>query len=423
MPNNYRIPPQGELTSLGVVKETTPGVFPTMTGAIYHAAMAVKFDGKNVPVPRTGSRKRFGQTIPATGSYESTGSLEVESTVDTIGQLLAYALGSQSTPSTTIVNLALSAATIIGATSFPVGTSLPVNIVPGMVINVDTSTNMEPLTVANPAITSTAGVFSINTTAGATKAHSSAATIASPSTTAYYTKMTLGLLPSFSAQVFRVSDAVDYLGCMMESAAITMNAKGGLDIKFGCANLGEAIDAAPATPAFSSKHPFVFENPNNWQVLGGAMVGVPGSSIAVLSLSATLNNNLDKTYFSGSGGRSPFAFIQQQRSLKGIITLGFEDDSAYQLFLGASAATSPKYPVAPTSFAWVCAGQDMIDSTNGVPYLATFEFPNIFPESDPVEIKATGMITQAFNFGAAESGNGNDDDLTVHYVGSNAAAF
>ncbi len=420
---NYLIPPQGELTSLGIVKEATPGVFPGMTGAIYHAAQAVKFDGKNVPVPRTGSRKRFGQTIPATGAYESTGNIEVESTVDTIGQLLAYAAGAQSVPSTSIVNLSLSSPTSIGATAFPVGTSLPVNVVPGMTINVDTSTNMETLTVANPAITTAAGVYSVNTTTAAAKAHAASVGIVSPSVTAYYTKMTLGLLPSFSAQLYRVTDAVDYLGCMMESAAITMNAKGGLDIKFACANLSEAIDASPAAPAFSAKHPFAFENPNNWQVLGNAMVGVPGSSVAVISLSATLNNNLDKTYFSGSGGRKPYAFVQQQRSLKGIITLGFEDDSAYELALGAAGATSPKYPVAPTSFAWVCAGQDMIDATNGVPYLVTFQFPNLFPESDPVEIKATGMITQAFNFGGAESGNGNDDDLTVHYVGTNAAAF
>jgi len=421
--SNYNNPPVGEQSSLGIVKEVTPGVFPGMTGAIYHAASTVKFDGKNIPVARTASRKRWGQTLPGTGPYESTGQIDVESSADTIGQLIAYALGAQTTPSTAIVAETLSAATIIGATSFPVGTTLPRNIVAGMTLTIDTSTNMETLVVANPAITSSSGVFSINTTTGATKAHASAVGITLTGVNAYYSKMTLGQLPYFSAQVFEVTDAVDYLGCMMESMAITMNAKGGLDVKFTAANLNEAEDASPATPAFSTKFPFLFENPANWQVFGGNMVGVRGSSAAVISLSATLNNNLDKTYFSGSGGRSPYAFIQQQRSLKGSIVMGFEDTTAYKTFLGAANATGPQFPVAPTSFAWVCAGQDIIDAATGTPYLLTLDFPNIYPEGNPREIKATGMITQTFSFGAAESGNGNDDDLTVHYVGSNTAAF
>jgi|SRR5579872_228878 len=421
--SNYVNPPAGELSSLGLVKETTPGVFPGMTNAIYHAQMNVKFDSKNTPVARTASRKRYGQTLPAPGGYESSGNISIESSADTIGQPVAFSLGAQTTPTSSILNLSLSSATSIGATAFPVGSSLPVNVVAGMKILIDTSTNQEPLTVANPAVTASGGVFSVNTTAGATKAHSSGVAISSPSTTAFYSKMTLGLLPSFSAQVFRVTDTVDYIGCMMENMAVTMSAKGGLDIKFGAANLKEQIDASPATPAFSTKNPFVFENPSNWQVLGGSMVGVPGSSIAVISMSAQLNNNLDKSYYSGSSGRFPFAFVQQQRSVKFSAVFGFEDDSVYQLFLGSSGATSPQFPVKPTSFAWVCAGQDMIDGTNGVPYLITFQFPNLWPEGDPVEIKSTGVITQAFSSQAAESGNGNQDDITVHYVSTNSAIF
>lgn len=420
---SYRIPPQGEQTSLGIVKEVTPGVFPTMVGAVYHRATNVKLDGKNVPVPRTGAAKKWGQELPGTGGYESTLAIDVESAGDKIGQLIAFSLGAQTTPSTAIVNLALSASTLVAATTFPVGSSLPLNVVPGMTVTIDTSTNMETLVLANPAVTSSAGVFSLNTTAGATKAHASAVTVTVTGTAAYYSKMTLGSLPSFSAQIFRVTDTVDALGCMMESMAITMNAKGGLDFKFNAANLNEAIDASPASPAFSSKFPFEFENPNNWQVLGGNMVGVPGSSAAVISLSAQINNNLDKTYFSGSSGRKPYAFVQQIRSIKGTLTMGFEDDSAYELFLGGAAATSPVFPVAGTSFAWVCAGQDIIDSATGVPYLLTLQFPNIYPTSDPVDIKSTGVITQQFGFDASESSNGSNDDLAVHYVGTNNAVF
>lgn len=421
--SNYVTPPVGELTSLGLVKETTPGVFPGMSGAVYHAQMDVSFNGKNVAVPRTGARKRYGQTYPATGGYEGSGSIQVETSADTIGQPIAYALGNQSAPSTGIVNVALSQATITGATAFPIGSAFPVNIVPGQTLTFDTSTNMETLTVANPAITATSGVFSINTTTGATKAHASGVAVTLTGTNARYTKMTLGLLPYFSAQVFRETDTVDFLGCMMESAAFTMNAKGGLDVKFAVANLDEALDASPGTPVFSTKNPFVFENPKNWQIMGGAMVGVPGSSAAVIDLQATLSNNLDKTYFSGSGGRKPYGFVQQQRNVKGSVTLGFEDDSAYEIFLGAAGATGPQFPVQGTSFAWCCVGQDVIDSALGIPYIVTLQFPNIFPEEDPVQLKSTGLITQKFTFLGAESANGNQDDLTVHYVGVNTATF
>lgn len=420
---NYRIPPQGEQTSLGIVKETTPGVFPGMSGALYHRATSVKLDGKNTPVPRTGAAKKWGQETPGTGAYESTVAIDVESAGDKIGQLLAYSLGNQSVPSTSLVNLSLSAATLVGATAFPVGSNPPVTVVPGMTLTFDTSTNQETLTVANPAITASAGVFSINTTSGATKAHASGVAVTLAGLAAYYSKMTMGSLPSFSAQIFRVTDTVDALGCMMESVSITMNSKGGLDFKFNAANLSEQIDASPATPAFSTKFPFQFENPQNWQVLGGAMVGVPGSSAAVISLSAQLNNNLDKSYFSGSSGRQPYAFVQQSRSAKGTLTLGFEDNTAYALFLGASGATAPKFPVNTTSFAWVCAGQDIIDAATGVPYLTVIQFPNIYPTSDPVEIKSTGVITQQFGFDAAESGTGNNDDLTIHHIGSSSAVF
>lgn len=420
---NYRVPPQGEQTSLGIVKETTPGVFPGMTNALYHRATNAKLDGKNVPVPRTGAAKKWGQELPGTGPYESTLAIDVESAGDKVGQLLAYSLGGQTTPSTNIVNLTLSGSTLVGATAFPVGSNLPINVVPGMTLTFDTSTNQETLVVANPAITTSGGVYSINTTAGATKAHSNGVGVTLTGVNAYYTKMTLGQLPTFSAQIFRVNDTVDALGCMMETVSITMNSKGGLDFKFTAANMNEAIDNSPATPAFSSKFPFEFENPANWQVLGGAMVGVPGSSVMVKSLSAQISNNLDKSYYSGSSGRNPYAFVQQSRNVKGSVMLGFEDNTAYQLFLGASGATGPKFPVAATSFAWVCAGSDIIDVATGTPYLITLQFPNIWPTGDPVEIKSTGVIMQQFNFEAAESASQTNDDITIHHVGVNSAIF
>ena len=89
-------PPVGQITSLGIGKETTPGV--AVVPTVFHAHMGWKAGDSNVMVRRTGARKRLGQTYPATGVYMTKGSLEVECDPDTLPQLMAFALGGQATP-------------------------------------------------------------------------------------------------------------------------------------------------------------------------------------------------------------------------------------------------------------------------------------------------------------------------------------
>lgn len=407
--------PAGELESLGIAKETTFGTFVTPT--LWHPFTTFDPKPKNNPVPRTGARKRYGQTFPATGSFQGSASLDVESDPDTLGQLLAFSMGNQSVPALLIINTTLSASTIIGATTFTVASLA--NIVPGMVLTFDTSANLETLTVASLASDGT--VNTITTTTAATKAHASGVSVTLTSTTAYLSTMKLGLLPSFSAQLNRVTDAIDYTGCMVDSMALSMNAKAGLQPKFTLVYRAEAIDGAPAAPSFGTKQPFTFENPNNYQTWNGAIIGTPGA-VSTVSMSVNLNNNLFKDYFSGGAGRFVQAFPQQQRAVKGSVVLGFETNAAYKSFLGA--ATGPNGVSIPsTSFGWVMCGSDLADATLGVPYMVTVTLPKLYATGHSVNNKSTGYLEQTFDFDASESGNGNQDDLTISYVGTGSAIF
>lgn len=412
--------PVGEYESFGLIKEVTYGVYPGEP-SLWHGLIDFGVKSQNAAVPATGARHHYGQTFPGTGGYTVGGSLSVESTPDTLGQLLAYSMGAQTAPTQTIVSLSLSSSTIIGATAFPVGSSLPINVVPGMVITIDTAANQETLTVANPALTVSAGVYSVNTTAGATKAHSSAATVTVTGTNAYYTKMTMGKLPSFSAKLDRITDQVAYLGGYVESATLTINEKAGLDWKGNLVFKTEQSSTS-ASPTFSTKKILSFNNPNNYQTFFSQVIGASGQ-VATRSLSLTINNNLAKDYYSGSSGRTVQDFPQQQRSVKGSVELGFETNDAYKRFLGSSSATSPQYPVLGGNLSWTIVAQDVIDSGVGVPFIITLSVPNLYPTGHAVPNKATGYLTQTFEFDAAESSAAANDDLTIHYVGTNSAVF
>ena len=414
--------PVGELGSLGVIKETTFGVFPGAP-SIFHGTMSWAPKPQNAPVTRSPVRKRYGQSKPATGAFHLAGSLDVESTPDTLGQLLAFALGNQSTPTLNILATTLSSSTLTNAQAFPVGTNFPQNVVPGETITIDTTTNQETLVVATPALSVSAGVWSILTTTGATKAHSSGVAVAITSTTAYASTMKLGALPSFSIEENRVTDAIDYLGCMVESLTIDVKPKTGLSCKFAIVAKTLVTNPSPTSPTFSTKEILTFENPNNAQYFNSAPIGA-GGQVSTLGLAVTLNNNLNKDYFSGAAGRTVQNFPQLQRSGKATITLGFETNAAYQAFLGTSGTTAaPASATVPNiPFQWTMCGSDNADSTLGVPYMFGIYLPSMFPTGDTTELK-TGEIIQTFEAELNESGSGNNDDLTIYYVGTASAIF
>jgi hypothetical protein len=216
----------------------------------------------------------------------------------------------------------------------------------------------------------------------------------------------------------------------MDSVSFTINPKSGLSPKFTICYATEANDPSPVAATFSTKLPYTFEHPANIQTMGiastvgGYVIGARGQ-VSTLGLSLTLNNNIDKTYFSGASGREVQAWPQQQRSVKGTITLGFETNTAYQYFLGSSgaSATINGIQIPAVCFTWSMFSASYADPFLNIPYSLTFKLPNLFASSHAVSNKSTGVIQQTFDFEAAESGNGTQDDLTILYVGTNGSAF
>ena len=406
--------PVGELSSFGVGKETTFGVFATPT--LFHAVEDCSPTPKNILIPRSGARKRRGQNLPIVGGYEGKLSLTPEPDPDTVGQLLAYSMGAQTAPTLNVVNTTLSANTSIGATAFTCSTTIGMQ--PGMLLSFDTAGNQESLTVL--AITG-AGAFS--TTSAATKAHTSGGAITCTSTTAYLTTLTLGTLPTWSAELNRVTDTVDYTACMIDSFSIDSSTGKYLQTKFNAAYQTEAIQGSPTSPTFSTKLPPAYDNPNNTAIIFGTAYGASGQ-VAVGDWSVSGSNNIGTNYRSFGAGRNIVNYPQQQRKFTGKVSLGFESDQAYKAFLGnASSATSPQSSVPGVALDFRMFTTDVLDSTNNLFYAFHFYLGNVFLETHGAPIKSSSVIMQQFTYQAAETANGANDDLKISLVNGNSTIY
>lgn len=411
MPNPLYVP-IGERVSLGIGKETTFGT--AVAPTIFHPVMDFSPATKNVAIPRTSARGNLSQVYPATGSYEGKITLEVESCPDTLPQLLAYALGGQSTPTQSIVATTLNGATIVGATTFVLTSTT--NVVPGMKLVFDTSTNLETLIVA------TVSNLTVTTTAGATFAHASGVTVVCTSTVAYTSHLKLGTpLPTFTCQNKRDSiDTVAYAGCKVDTFALSLDPKKGLTSKFTLLNQTESNVGSPASPTYSALYPYLFETAGGTTVFNGTAIGLAGQA-GVLGWQIQGANSLKADYFSAGNGRFVMNFPEQLRKITGKLTLGFENDTAQHAFWGGTAA--PGTVVPGIAIKLVLVSTDIADATNAVPYQITFTLGNCFIESAEVAQKPGSILQQVVTFQAAQTAAGNYDDLTVDYVNTASAVY
>ena len=94
------VSPYGELASLGVSKETIFGTFVAPT--IFHAIEDFTPSPSNQLIQRQGARKRRGRSLPIVDGYVGKASFTPECDPDVVGQLIAYAMGAQTTPAHTV---------------------------------------------------------------------------------------------------------------------------------------------------------------------------------------------------------------------------------------------------------------------------------------------------------------------------------
>lgn len=406
---------RGNESSLITGKETAYG---QKSAALTMTHIYESFGAKitDAPVALTGSRQQNDTAYPVLGGRTISGSVGLESTADTIGWWLAMGMGKQSTPSTSIVNTTLNGATLVGATQFVLTSGL--NVFPGMKLSFDTSTNLETLTVASVSGNT------VTTTTAATKAHASNVAVTCTATNAYLSTFTLGNdLSSFTSEINLLNAAGgsfacdDFLGCMVESLAFAL-AKGQVKITPSIDAQTFAKQTSPATPTFSTKNPFVFEQqwaPPSWNA---TVIGV-GAEASVLSASATLNNNLDKGKYSLGNGNLQRKPQVQTRSVSGSLSLDYATTTVRDAF--QAAATGGQKPAVALTLP--IAGTDLADATNGVPYALTIVLPKIYLSAWDGGWKGSGALTQALSFTAHPSGQGTNDSITCYYIGSNPAAY
>ncbi len=421
------IAPFGDLESLGIGKETTFGTFATPT--TFYAFNQFDPKPQNVTVARTAARKHYGQARPATAGYEATATLDAEFDPDVIAQIIAYGFGGQSTPTLDIFASTLSAATTIGANSFSVVTTAamvndPGFLIPGQKVTIDTAANLETLTVqtVTPSDSvSTPSVFT--TTTNAAFAHASGVATVVTATNAYLSTFSMSTLPSFSIELNRITDAVRYLGCMVDTMDFTATAKKGVDVKIGLVYQNEFVTTPGActTPTYSTKLPLMFEHPANLSIMNGAVMGQFGQ-VTVQSFSIKVNNNLMKGYYSFGQGRQVQSFPQQLRTISGTVGLGFETDAAYLAFLGAATGPNP-ITVPEVAVAFSAVGSDIIDTGTNTPFSFRFILPNNTIDTHAVANQSTKVLMQTFNLKAAESLAGANDDMKIAYIGSSSTVF
>ena len=338
--------PYGEEASFGASKETTFATFVAPT--VFHAIEDCSPTPSNQLIKRTGARKRRGQSLPLADGYVGKMTLTPECDPDTVGQLIAFALGAQTAPSHTVKG-------------------------------------------------------------------------SSTSTTAYTSTLKLGQLPSFSAELNRITDAIDYLGCRVNGMTLDFSPGKGLTPTFDIVYATEDVQGSPTSPTFSTKVPFIFNNPLHVVTLFGSAAGAAGD-VTVHQFSVALKNNLVTNYYSaGSGTRSVVDFPQQAANVTGKAKLGFETDTAYQKFLGA--ATSPGNVVAGVAFDFNLVTTDEIDATLAIYYGIEIVVGNAIIQTHSAPIKSGGIIYQDISFEAGETGNGNNDDLLINLTNTASAIY
>lgn len=400
--------PIGERVVVGIGKETTFGSAVTPTK--FPAAMDVSPTPKNTAIQRTSARGQNSQVYPATGAYTGKLSFEPECCPDVLPQLLAYAMGSQTTPSLDVVATTLALAAVTAATSIVVASAQ--NIAPGELLTIGTNSPI--------AVTSVSGT-TVNLASGLTAQAASNAPVTCTSTTAYTSTLKLGTpLPTFTMQNNRVTDAIAYVGCKVDTLAMALDPKKGMTAKFTIVNQSEAKIGSPATPVYSALFPFLFETLGGSTEFNGTAIGIAGQA-AVLGWDITLANSIKVDYLSAANGREPMDFPEQMKKVSGKLTLGFENDVAQDAFWGGNTGPAASIPSASINLFMVST--DLADATQGIPYMLTLTMNKCFIESADVAQKPGSILQQVVTFECSQSVAGASDDLVAVFVNTDSAAY
>jgi hypothetical protein len=414
MPGQYS--PQGELSAINITKETTFGTKPGSPTWFGHAYRTLGGKTTIDDIARA-PRASLMEPIPGTGGRTWAGTLDVEATEDRIPQLLAYTLGGQVGPTTTVYSSTLTATVATGATTLPVASAL--FVYNGLILTVGAETvtvtgvNGLNITTTPTATNHTSGVSVSCVGSGP----NGKLIIMSPATP----------LPSFTMELVRVPSSspggpqsTDYLGCCIDQLTMSCAMKQGLQTKFSLVAQNDlSFQTAPSSVTLSSLNPYIYEQQFNFATVGGEVLS-QGNAATLLSWQITINNNLNKSNFGFGYGNLVRSFPEQQRKVSGQFTLLFESFTQLANFNAAQAGGN----LPGISALIPLVGTDKINNTvGGLPWALGIWLPNLKLRTLDIGDDTSKAITQTYAWSAGESTPGANDTVQVYAVGGNWSAI
>jgi hypothetical protein len=397
--------PSGELTSIGIAKETTYGS--PVVPSIFLISDDSQFFGANEFLERPGSRRRVGRTKPATGGFTGKGTANFEFDPDNTGCVLQLAIGNETVtanannPTAVAVATTLTIATLVGFVDFTPASMTGITV--GQSLTIDAET-----TVVKAITTNTFRAYAYS-------AHAVGATIVNAALVlAYDHTFTLGSPRGFfTSQINRVIDAIACTGCKVSSMSVSVGEKAIISGKVNMEYQNEVYVASPATPVYSTLFPFKFQTAGNVVTIDGA-----ASDASVQAWSFTVDTGLITDFPSFGTGRLRGQMPETMSKVSGTLDMAFETDTMYQKFWGKRTATGPQSLVLPVNLSFVLASDDWINTA--MPYAMQVIMGTAMLSANDVAIKSADYLKQACKFEAYESINGAADDIKI--ILTNAAS-
>ncbi len=397
--------PSGELTSLGIARETTYGS--PVSPSIFLISDDLQYFGANEFLERPGSRRRVGRTKPATGSWTGKATANFEFDPDNTGCVLALALGAEAVtanannPTAVAVATTLTIATLVGFVDFTPASMTGITV--GQSLTIDAET-----TVVKAITTTTFRAYAYS-------AHAAGATIVNaPVVLAYDHTFTLGSPRGFfTSQINRVIDAINCVGCKVSSMSVAVGEKAIISGKVNMEYQSEIAVTTPTTPTYSTLFPFKFQTAGNLVTIDGAP-----SDASIQAWSFTVDTGLITDFPSFGTGRLRGQMPETMSKVSGTLDMAFETDTMYRKFWGKANASGPQSLVLPVNLSFVLASDDWINT--GMPYGMQVILSTAMLSSADVAIKSADYLKVSCKWEAYESQNQQGDDIRI--ILTNAAS-
>jgi hypothetical protein len=422
--------PQGENGTLGWGKEAAGfGQFATPT--IWHAFRSWDGPISIGQVARAPRGSKF-MPIPGPGGVSGAGTLDVETTADTFPMVLAYTLGKQQiTTGSTIYAGTVAANAAIGDKVLKISANSlfgPLLIFPGMSLTVDSGgAHPETFVVTDVDTWFPGGATHTNLTgyvgapgSGFGFAHTTGAVVVGANTHPInvMNPNTPGNgLPTFTQQVNWFGFAcLDYLGCKIDTLALSWKAKTGLTAKVGLAFKQMVVDNSPVAATLSAKNPYIMEQlfvtPNFY---GNDMSNGLNSSLTGIDLS--INNNLQKDNFAAGAGNTVYNFPEGQGTLSGTLTCGAESLNE----LTAALAAAGGGPLNLGSLTLPIQGIDLLSPSD--PFFIVLVLPKLWIPKLSISGDTSKALSQSVPIVCGESTPGANDIITAYCVGTPTSKY